>query len=135
MSRGEVVNKEVTGKEMAYSPAPSFFLLLHPSLSSYLLPLFSSIRLPALPCVLFHSFFFVLHVTSNLHSSDNSKRVSCVCNGLLSFLNFYFRFKADAMPISRLMKDSPRTPLEKTGDWVEYVLRHGGARHLRAQSV
>ena len=37
------------------------------------------------------------------------------------------------MHISRLMKDSPRTPLEKTGDWIEYVLRHGGARHLRAQ--
>ena len=31
------------------------------------------------------------------------------------------------------MKDSPQTPLEKTGDWIEYVLRHGGARHLRAQ--
>ena len=37
------------------------------------------------------------------------------------------------MHISQLMKDSPRTPLEKTGDWIEYVLRHGGARHLRAQ--
>ena len=37
------------------------------------------------------------------------------------------------MRISKLMKDSPRTPLEKTGDWIEYVLRHGGAQHLRAQ--
>ena len=37
------------------------------------------------------------------------------------------------MRISQLMKDSPRIPLEKTGDWIEYVLRHGGARHLRAQ--
>ena len=37
------------------------------------------------------------------------------------------------MRISQLMKDSPRAPLEKTGDWIEYVLRHGGARHLRAQ--
>ena len=37
------------------------------------------------------------------------------------------------MRISRLMKDSPRNPLEKTGDWIDYVLRHGGARHLRAQ--
>ncbi|XP_078343767.1 UDP-glucuronosyltransferase 1A1-like [Oculina patagonica] len=43
------------------------------------------------------------------------------------------RFKRKAMRISRLMKDSPRTPLEKTGDWIEYVLRHGGAQHLRAQ--
>jgi len=43
------------------------------------------------------------------------------------------RFKEEAMRISRLMKDSPQTPLEKTGDWIEYVLRHGGARHLRPQ--
>ena len=43
------------------------------------------------------------------------------------------RFKTEAMRISRLMKDSPRTPVEKTADWIEYVLRHGGARHLRAQ--
>ena len=51
------------------------------------------------------------------------------CNNL----NLISRFKTEAMRISQLMKDSPRTPLEKTGDWVEYVLRHGGARHLRAQ--
>ena len=31
------------------------------------------------------------------------------------------------------MKDRPRTPLETTGDWIEYVIRHGGARHLRPQ--
>ena len=37
------------------------------------------------------------------------------------------------MRISRLMKDSPRTSLEKAGDWIEYVLRHGGTQHLRAQ--
>ena len=48
-------------------------------------------------------------------------------------LNLISRFKSKAMRISRLLKDSPRTPLEKTGDWIEYVLRHGGARHLRAQ--
>ena len=37
------------------------------------------------------------------------------------------------MQISQLMQDKPRTPLETTGDWIEYVIRHGGARHLRAQ--
>ncbi|PFX14788.1 UDP-glucuronosyltransferase 1-2-like [Stylophora pistillata] len=42
-------------------------------------------------------------------------------------------FKKNAMRISRLMKDSPRTPLEKAGDWIEYVHRHSGAQHLRAQ--
>ncbi|XP_066016029.1 UDP-glucuronosyltransferase 1-2-like [Pocillopora verrucosa] len=42
-------------------------------------------------------------------------------------------FKKNARRISRLMKDTPRTPLEKAGDWIEYLLRHGGAQHLRAQ--
>ena len=37
------------------------------------------------------------------------------------------------MRISCLMKDSPRTSLEKAGDWIQYVLRHGGTQHLRAQ--
>ena len=46
---------------------------------------------------------------------------------------FFFRFKAKAMQISSLLKDRRRTPLEETCDWIEYVLRHGGARHLRPQ--
>ena len=37
------------------------------------------------------------------------------------------------MRISSLLKDRPRSPLQETCDWIEYVLRHGGARHLRAQ--
>ena len=37
------------------------------------------------------------------------------------------------MHISSLLKDRQRTPLQETADWIEYVLRHGGARHLRAQ--
>ena len=48
-------------------------------------------------------------------------------------LTFFFRFKAKAMHISGLLKDRRRTPLQETCDWLEYVLRHGGARHLRAQ--
>lgn len=43
------------------------------------------------------------------------------------------RFKKAAVRISKIMKDKPRTPLETTADWIEYVLRHGGAQHLRAQ--
>ncbi|KAL9957655.1 hypothetical protein ACROYT_G034578 [Oculina patagonica] len=43
------------------------------------------------------------------------------------------RFKSKAMHISGLLKDRRRTPLQETCDWIEYVLRHGGARHLRAQ--
>ena len=37
------------------------------------------------------------------------------------------------MHISGLLQDRRRTPLQETADWIEYVLRHGGARHLRAQ--
>ena len=37
------------------------------------------------------------------------------------------------MRISSLLKDRRRSPLQETCDWMEYVLRHGGARHLRAQ--
>ena len=37
------------------------------------------------------------------------------------------------MHISGLLKDRRQTPLQETCDWIEYVLRHGGARHLRAQ--
>ncbi|KAL9957659.1 hypothetical protein ACROYT_G034582 [Oculina patagonica] len=43
------------------------------------------------------------------------------------------RFKTTAMHISGLLKDRRRTPLQETCDWIEYVLRHGGARHLKAQ--
>ncbi|KAJ7389215.1 UDP-glucuronosyltransferase 1-1 [Desmophyllum pertusum] len=43
------------------------------------------------------------------------------------------RFKTKAMQISGLLKDRRRTPLQETCDWIEYVLRHGGAQHLRAQ--
>ena len=37
------------------------------------------------------------------------------------------------MRISSLLKDRRRTPLQEACDWIEYVLRHGGARHLRPQ--
>lgn len=37
------------------------------------------------------------------------------------------------MRISTLLKDRPRTPLREACDWIEYVLRHGGAKHLRPQ--
>ena len=45
----------------------------------------------------------------------------------------FSRFKQSAMRISSLLKDRRRSPLQETCDWMEYVLRHGGARHLRAQ--
>jgi len=43
------------------------------------------------------------------------------------------RFKTKAMHISGLLKDRRQTPLEEICEWIEYVQRHGGARHLKAQ--
>ena len=37
------------------------------------------------------------------------------------------------MRISSLLKDRRRPPLQETCDWIEYVLRRGGAKHLRPQ--
>lgn len=31
--------------------------------------------------------------------------------------------------------DQPQTPIERAMFWTEYVLRHGGARHLRAPTA
>ena len=45
----------------------------------------------------------------------------------------FLRFKTKVLHVSSLLKDRRRTPLEETGDWLEYVIRHGGAQHLRAQ--
>ena len=43
------------------------------------------------------------------------------------------RFKTKAMHVSGLLKDRRQTPLEEICEWIEYVQRHGGARHLKAQ--
>ena len=47
---------------------------------------------------------------------------------------FLYSFKLNAARVSALIKDQRRTPLELTGDWIEFVLRHNGAPHLRVQS-
>ncbi|KAL9965233.1 hypothetical protein ACROYT_G029004 [Oculina patagonica] len=43
-------------------------------------------------------------------------------------------FRKNATRVSALIKDQRRTPLELTGDWIEFVLRHNGAPHLRVQA-
>ncbi|XP_073242723.1 UDP-glucuronosyltransferase 2C1-like [Porites lutea] len=43
------------------------------------------------------------------------------------------RFKQSAMLISSQLKDRRSPPLQEACDWIEYVLRHGGAKHLRPQ--
>ena len=72
--------------------------------------------------IIIHFFFFSLFPAWKNRKFFNVIIRSC-----------FFSFKRNARRISRLMRDTPRTPLEKAGDWIEYLLRHGGAQHLRAQ--
>ena len=34
-----------------------------------------------------------------------------------------------------IIQDTPQSPLERAVWWTEYVLRHGGAKHLRSPSA
>lgn len=36
--------------------------------------------------------------------------------------------------VSELMRDQKDRPLERAVYWIEYVMRHGGAQHLRSAS-
>ncbi|XP_020621501.1 UDP-glucuronosyltransferase 2B10-like [Orbicella faveolata] len=42
-------------------------------------------------------------------------------------------FKGNATRISRLLRDNPRTSVQQAADWIEYVHRHKGAKHLRPE--
>lgn len=47
------------------------------------------------------------------------------------FLIFYVsRFKQKALERSKIIKDRPQTALDTAVYWIEYVLRHEGAKHL-----
>ena len=77
---------------------------------------------------------------SKVQDPDSSAKISRNQSGIqipFHWVNYsvavFSRFKQSAMRISRLLKDRRRSPLQETCDWIEYVLRHGGARHLRAQ--
>ncbi|XP_023937631.2 UDP-glycosyltransferase UGT5-like [Bicyclus anynana] len=41
-------------------------------------------------------------------------------------------YRSNIKRIRTIMNDNPQTPLERAVWWVEYVLRHKGAKHLRA---
>lgn len=45
----------------------------------------------------------------------------------------FHRFKEKAKRISGLLRDHSQTPLQEACNWIEYTLRHGGAKHLKAQ--
>ncbi|XP_072046167.1 UDP-glucuronosyltransferase 2A3-like [Amphiura filiformis] len=44
-------------------------------------------------------------------------------------------YKSNATRISAIFRDSPRTPTEEAVDWIEYVIRHNGAKHLRSAAL
>jgi glucuronosyltransferase len=39
------------------------------------------------------------------------------------------------MRVQRAFKDQPLSPLDTAIYWTEYVIRHGGARHMRSAAV
>ncbi|XP_063243051.1 UDP-glycosyltransferase UGT5-like [Bacillus rossius redtenbacheri] len=45
------------------------------------------------------------------------------------------RYKETAERVSRIFHDQPQTPMQQAVFWVEYVLRHHGARHLRSAAL
>lgn len=50
----------------------------------------------------------------------------------LSELIFNKKYSETAKRISALMRDNPSDPMEDFIFWTEYVIRHGGAPHLRS---
>ncbi|XP_060696168.1 UDP-glucuronosyltransferase 2A1-like isoform X1 [Hemiscyllium ocellatum] len=43
-------------------------------------------------------------------------------------------YKENALKLSRIQHDQPMTPLERAVFWIEFVMRHGGAQHLRPEA-
>lgn len=41
------------------------------------------------------------------------------------------RYKENAVKLSIIQRDQPMSPLERSVYWIEFVMRHGGAKHLR----
>lgn len=57
-------------------------------------------------------------------------------NFLSTLLSLYFpcRYKENAMRLSRIHHDQPMKPLDRAVFWIEFVMRHKGAKHLRPAS-
>ncbi|XP_013168811.1 PREDICTED: UDP-glucuronosyltransferase 2B15-like [Papilio xuthus] len=45
------------------------------------------------------------------------------------------RYKDNIISLRSLMLDQPQAPLNRAMWWIDYVLRHGGAKHLRAPAA
>ncbi|XP_066242125.1 UDP-glucuronosyltransferase 2B31-like [Saccopteryx leptura] len=44
-------------------------------------------------------------------------------------------YKENAMKLSRIQRDQPMKPLDRAVFWIEFVMRHKGAKHLRPASL
>ncbi|XP_072946256.1 UDP-glycosyltransferase UGT5-like [Epargyreus clarus] len=44
-------------------------------------------------------------------------------------------YRANIVRLRKLMRDQPQPPVERAVWWTEHVLRHGGAKHLRAPAA
>nr|KAF6387349.1 hypothetical protein mMyoMyo1_007858 [Myotis myotis] len=44
------------------------------------------------------------------------------------------KYKENAMRLSRIHHDQPMKPLDRAVFWIEFVMRHKGAKHLRPAS-
>ena len=49
----------------------------------------------------------------------------------LMFLCFSYSYKEKAMWLSTIQHDQPIKPLDRAIFWIEFVMRHKGAKHLR----
>lgn len=54
---------------------------------------------------------------------------NCVCTSLVC------RYQNRVKELKDLFRDQPMTGLEKTVWWIEYVIRHKGAKHLRSSAA
>ena len=80
-----------------------------------------------------HGRFTILYTKGSIWLVSYSRLVGIELANNIKRKFLFSRFKQTAMRISSLLKDRPRTPLQEACDWIEYVLRHGGAKHLRPQ--
>lgn len=48
---------------------------------------------------------------------------------------FNFSYRENTQKVSQLIQDQPMTGLEKAIWWIEYVIRHNGAKHLRSPAI
>lgn len=59
----------------------------------------------------------------------------CIKPNIYIYFLFFFRYKENAIAFSKIYKDSLLKPLDRAIYWIEYVLRNGGAAHLKSHAI